>query len=242
MLERISLFVVALAGLIAGCVLVAGPQAFSPPLVARSAIMPENPVMVYVGTVGRTHGELTEEDLARQGVTVVRDWQSAKNKATEQPLDALLMDSTLLTAMTDDDRMWLRAQLPGGVVIVGLGVDLKLFAKALGLETLRAPGEADVPLRADEAFEVYGLILGQPEDVALLQANNWFARSLQGEDSNISGVKAALNTATGSGRQLLDTKENTEFFFESLRTTIEGLYQARTEYQQGPKPPTKEQQ
>lgn len=242
LLERMSLFVVGLAGLLAGCVLVASPQGFSPPVVARSITMPENPTMVYVGTAGRTHGKLTEEDLTRQGITVVRDWQSAKNKATEQPLDALLMDATLLTAMTDDDKTWLRAQLPEGVVIAGLGVDLDLFAKALGLETLRAPGEADVPLRADEAFWVYGLILGQPEDVALLQANNWFAHSLQGEDLNISGVKAALNTATGRGRQLLDTKENTEFFFESLRTTIEGLYQARTEYQQGSKPPTKEQQ
>jgi hypothetical protein len=242
MLERLSLFVVGLAGLIVGCVLVAGPQAVSSPLVARSSTMPENPVMVYVGATGGTHGKLTEEDLAREGVTIVRDWQSARNRAAEQPLDALLMDQAMLDAMTDDDKAWLRSQLPEGVVTVGLGVDRDGFARSLGLETLRAPGEADIPIRADEALWVHALILGQPEDVALLQANNWLARSLQGEDLNISGVQAPLNTLTGRDRQQLDTEENKAFFFKRLRTTIEGIYQARAEFQKTPKPPAEENQ
>jgi hypothetical protein len=88
-----------------------------------------------------------------------------------------------------------------------------------------------------EALWVCALILGQPEDVALLQANNWLARSLQGEDLNISGVQGPLNTATGSARRQLDTEENKAFFFKTLKTTIEGIYQSRAEYQQSPKPP-----
>lgn len=99
MLERLSLFVVGLAGLIAGCVLITGPQAISPPLIAHSSTMPEKPVMVYVGTAGRTHGKLTEEDLTRDGVAIVRDWQSARKKAAEEPLDAALMDSAMLDAI-----------------------------------------------------------------------------------------------------------------------------------------------
>ncbi len=242
MLERISLFFTALIGLVAGGLLMTDPQAVSPSLLAYSSTMPESPVMVYVGNAGETHGSLTEEDLVREGVMIVRDWQAARELAAEQPLDALLMDSGMLSALTDDDKAWLQSHLPMGVIMGGFGIDRDIFARSLGLETLRSPGEADVPVRADEVIWIHALILGHPEDVALLQSHNWLARSFVGESLNIPGVQAFLNTLTGKDRQQLTTAENVSFFFKSLRATIEGVYERRSAYQQTQKASDEESQ
>lgn len=193
--------------------------------------MPETPLIVYVGMEGKSHGDLTEEDLARQQVTILRNWQAVKDKAKAQPLDALLMDATLLEQMTDDDKAWLREQFEDGVVTAGLGVDLDLLATALGLETLRAPGEAKVPLQESEYYIVHALILGQPSDIERMRQHNWLSRSLQGESlASIPGIQAPMTTSTGTLRGELDSPAGKDKLFQDLHTTIEGIYKMRQEY------------
>lgn len=232
MIGRISLIITGLVGLVAGCMWVVNPQAAIRSAAARTALMPETPHMILVASDGKSYGQLTEEELLQNGVTIFRDWKSAKMRASEQPLDAFLMNDITLAQATDDDRVWLQTQLDEGVVLVGLGVNLDQFAKSLGLETLRAPGEANVPLRSDEAFLIYALLLGQPDDTALMRANQWLTRALRGEETNLPGIKAPLITHTGTVRSQLTSKEEVDRFFLSLRSTIEGVYQSRLEYQQ----------
>ena len=223
MYQRITLFLVGIVGLIAGCVWVVSPQGFTSPVAAYSSTMPENPHIIYVAPEGKSYGQLTEENLIENHVTIMRDWSSVKSRASEQPLDAL---------MTDADATWLQSQLYEGVVITGLGVDLDQFAKVLDLDTLRTPGEADVPLGLDEAYMVYALIKGQPEDVAFMRANGWLMRSLKGEETNFPEIKAPFVTSSGTSRSQLSSKEGVDQFFKSLFANIEGIYQTRSEYNQ----------
>jgi len=145
-LARLILVVTALVAGLAGYTLVVGKQSIASPVEARSATMPAHPHILYLAPPGAVRGLVTDEVMQAQGATPVRNWRTAQAMANSRPLDALLMDASLLDSMSPSDVDWLRSQFHDGVTIVGLGVEDDRLAPILGLKTLRAPAEANVPI------------------------------------------------------------------------------------------------
>ncbi len=129
---------------------IVGAHSLVTPAEARPADMPANPHILYLAPQGAVRGLLNDNAAQNRGAKVVRAWQSARSAAASQPLDALLIDASLLNGATPSDLEWLRAQFHDGVVIIGLGTEDALLAKSLGVSSLRSTGEGDIPITAAE--------------------------------------------------------------------------------------------
>lgn len=231
MYSKITLFIVGIVGMLSGYIMISSQTDFAHPLAAHSITVPDTPHIVFLGSEGAQYGMLTQDDLYAHQIDIIRDWESVREKAFERPLDALLTDSEQLANMAPDDLIWFRSLLSKGVAIAGFGVEQDEFATILGVDTLYAPNEAMVPVGPDGAYLIHGQILGQPDEVALMEANNWFARSITGQELFLPEIKAPLVTSRGKTRIVLDSEQGVQHLFKSLSYKIEGAYQKRAEYQ-----------
>lgn len=152
--------------------------------------------------------------------------------ANNRPLDALLIDAALLDTMTPTDVEWVRAQFHDGVVIVGLGVEDDVLASILGLKTLRAPAEADVPVGPTGYRLISALLLGDPEDVQLLEQSGWIDRAIRGDTAGPEGIKGPIVSSFSKSRGKLDSEQELNLLFLRIRLDIEGVYQVRAEFEQ----------
>lgn len=231
MYQRIALFIVGLISLLSGYIWVVTPEGVASPAVAYAAASPTDPHIIYVGQAEKQYGLLSEEILGQHQIISLQDWQMAKTIAAVQPVDVLFTNSEQLFSMTEADRNWFRALLSNGVVVVGLGVELNQFAEFFGADTLRSPGEANVPVGPDGAYMIFGQILGQPEEVARMEASDWFVRSLTGEENYDLTIQAPLVRSAGKIRITLDSSRGIEHLFKSLDSAVDGAYRTRSEYQ-----------
>lgn len=227
--------VVALVALLVGYVLVTGVSPGVSPAEARSATMPANPHILYLAPAGAQRGLTNDETMQNRGATPSRDWRSAQAAAQKRPLDALLVDASHFETMTDSDRAWLRTQAREGVVIVALGLEDEQLAQYLGLAMLRGPGEGDVPIGPTGYRMIQSIILGQPDDVKILEANDWIAKEISGETEPLPGIQRPLVTSFGKARGELNAAEDLDLLFRKLRSQIEGAYESRAEYEQAVK-------
>lgn len=230
MYQRIALSIVGLIGLVIGYILIVTPEGATSPAVAYAATKPATPHLIYVGQEEVQYGILSEETLAQRQIISLPDWQAAKTVAAAKPVDAIFTDTEQLLSMTEDEKNWFQSLLSSGVVVVGLGVDLNQFAEFFGTDTLRSPGEANVPIGLDGAYMIYGQILGEPEEVARMEDNNWLASSLRGEDVHGLNIYAPLVTSAGTARIALDSTRGVEDLFKSLDSSIDGAYRTRAQY------------
>jgi hypothetical protein len=136
---------------------------------ARSTTMPASPHIVYLSSADAVHGQWTVQAAQTCGVAVLQSWADVQKAAQMQPLDAVLVARSKFAELSEDDRIWLRRQIEEGVVIAGIGIDIEPFSAALGLPTLRAPGEAPIPIGDDGYILFQALLLGAPEDVQAMR-------------------------------------------------------------------------
>ena len=92
---------------------------------------------------------------------------------------------------------------------VGVGIDIEAFSAALGLPTLRAPGEAPIPIGDDGYYLFRALLLGAPEDVQAMRDANWLERSLL-EDNVQLDTKNPLSQEWGRSRGKLTTEQDVD--------------------------------
>ncbi len=230
-LARVILVVAALAVGLAGYTLVVGKQSIVHPVEARSAAMPATPHILYLAPPGAVRGLVTDEAMQARGATLARDWRTAQSMASSQPLDALLIDAALLDAMTLADVEWVRAQFHDGVVIVGLGIEDDVLAPILGLKTLRAPAEANVPIGPTGYRLIDALVLGAPEDVRLLEQSGWIDRAIRGDTDSLGGIKGPTVSSFSKSRGKLDSEQELNLLFFRIRTNIEDVYRTRAEFE-----------
>jgi len=198
---------------------------------ARSTTMPASPRIVYLSSADAVHGQWTVQAAQTRGVAVLQSWADVQKAAQMQPLDAVLVARSKFAELSEDDRIWLRRQIEEGVVIAGIGIDIEPFSAALGLPTLRAPGEAPIPIGDDGYYLFRALLLGAPEDVQAMRDANWLERSIL-EDNVQLDTKNPLMTAWGISRGKLTNEQDVEAFYADLARWIEGVYKNRAEFQQ----------
>jgi len=196
---------------------------------ARSATMPTTPHIVYLSAADAVHGQMTAQTAQRLGATLQPSWAAVQQAAQVQPLDALLVARDQFAGLSDADRGWLRRQIEDGVVIVGVGIDIEPFSAALGLPSLRDPGEAPVPIGEDGYYMFHALLLGAPEDVQAMRDANWLERSILGDPVQ-PDTKKPLGTNVGAARGKLVTEEDIKLLEEKVATWIEYAYQRREEF------------
>jgi hypothetical protein len=200
-------------------------------VIARSATMPANPHIVYLSPADAVHGQLTIQTAQMRGMAMLAGWADVRKAAQNQPLDALLVERSKFAELSEDDRAWLRRQVEEGVVIAGIGIDIEAFSAALGLPTLRAPGEAPIPIGDDGYYLFQALLLGAPEDVQAMRDANWLERSILNDPIQLD-TKNVLSVSVGGSRGKLATEQDTETFYTDLAGWIEGAYKSRAEFQQ----------
>ncbi len=229
----------ALAVSIGAYAFVVGPQSIFTPAQARSLTMPANPHILYLALQGSTRGLVNDKVMQAHGATPVRDWQSARSAANTRPLDAILIDASLFNTMAPSDVDWLRSQFHDGVTITGLGVDDDQFARLLGLQTLRAPTEANIPIGPTGYRLVVGLALGTPEDLKTLERTDWINRVIRGEQRDVTDpstrIKYPMVNSFSKSRGQLNSEQEFELLFLGIRSSIEGTYNMRSEWQQSMK-------
>lgn len=224
--------VIALAAGLAGYTIVVGTPSLAKPVAARSATMPANPLILYLAPQGSVRGLITDEVMQAHGATLARDWRTAQAIASSRALDALLIDAALLDAMTPADVEWVRAQFHDGVIIVGLGIEDEVLAPILGLKTLRAPAEANVPIGPRGYRLISALVLGDPEDVRIIEQSGWIDGAIRGDTTGPDGIKGPTLSSFRKSRGNLDSEQELNLLFFMVRTGIEDTYQMRAEFQQ----------
>lgn len=226
--------VVALAVGLGAYAIVVGPSSLATPAQARPAEMPSNPVILYLAPQGAVRAWINDKSMRAEGATPVRDWQSARAAATNRSLDAMLIGASLVNTMTSSDVDWLQAQFRDGVTIVGLGVDDNQFAHILGLDTLRAPTEASVPIGPSAYRLVQSLALGNPDDLRTLGNTDWIDRMIRGMQAEIAPgkIKYPLVSSFSESQGQLNSQRDLDGLFFRIRSTIQNAYQKRGELQQ----------
>lgn len=198
--------------------------------------MPEQPHIFYLAPKGMQRGALDEQTVIEKGGTIPEEasWEAVKEAALQKPLDALLVDESLIAQMTPSDQEWLRAQAKEGVVLVGLGVDDQL-AQALDISTFRAPAEAVIPAGETDYRLVSALLLAHLEDMQKLDELNWLEWLAQsGETGPFDDLQFnhPLIYRFGTRRDTLDTEDAVDDLFSSIHIRIEGNYAKRAEFQE----------
>lgn len=224
---RIALTLLALCGLALGYYWTTQD---APGVAARSTTMPDNPHIVYLSPPDATHGRLTPQTVRDRGGVVWQRWEEVRAGARQRPLDALLVEERKFSELTEADRLWLREQIEEGVVLVGVGIDIEPFSAALGLPTLRAPGEALIPIGEDGYYMLIALLQGTPEDMAAMRAADWLAKSILDKPVQLD-TKNPLGANIGGKREKLTTEQDVDGFFSELIRSIEYIYRSRTEFQ-----------
>lgn len=230
-IRMIEITIVLVAGFVGYVIAVGALSTPAPVLAERPAAMPGPPHIVYLAPENSQRGKINSDEMVARKATLVHDWQAARSTATSRALDALLIDASLFDMMTPADTDWLQAQFHDGVVIVGLGVDEDRFAKALGLETLRAPTEAVLPPDPNTYVLVMSLVLGYPEDIKSQDRSDWINQLLRGGDESTVPVKQPLINQFGGSRGRLDSEEELEVLFYRVNSSIQGAYETRAEFQ-----------
>ena len=195
---------------------------------ARSATMPANPHIVYLSSADAVHGQWTVQAAQARGAELQPSWAAVQQAAQAQPLRALLVAHEQFAGLSDADRGWLRRQIEEGVVVAGIGIDIEAFSAALGLPTLRAPGEAPIPIGDDGYILFRALLLGAPEDVQAMRDANWLERSLLGAPVQLD-TQNPLSAGVGAARGKLVSEQDMEFLSQQLKDWIEYAYQQREE-------------
>ncbi len=195
---------------------------------ARSATMPANPHIVYLSSADAVHGQWTVQAAQARSVAVLQSWADVPKAAQAQPLDAVLVARSKFAELSEDDRTWLRRLIEEGVVVVGIGIDIEAFSAALGLPTLRVPGEAPIPIGDDGYILFRALLLGAPEDVQAMRDANWLERSLLGAPVQLD-TQNPLSAGVGAARGKLVSEQDMEFLSQQLKDWIEYAYQQREE-------------
>lgn len=231
-LVPIIMIVTALGAVFIGYTAVVGKPSVATPVEARSVTMPVDPHILYLAPQGSVRGLVNDESMQVRGAIPVRDWTSARSAVSSRPLDALLIEAALLGTMTPSDVDWVRAQFHDGVVIVGLGVEDDVLAPILGLKTLRAPAEANVPIGPTGYRLISALLLGDPEDVRLLEQSGWIDRAIRGGTDGPDGIKGPTVSSFSESRGQLDSEQELNLLFFRIRTDIGGAYQVRAEFAQ----------
>lgn len=201
-------------------------------LATRSSAVPDHPRIVYLAPTGAVRGQVSDTLMRDRGVTVVHSWTTLQSSSLAQPLDALLIDATLLGTRNAWDEMWMRSQFHNGVIMVGLGVDDDAFARSLGVDTFRAPAEANIALGLTGYRLTYSLALGTQEDLQIFQLSDWVSRMIRGELDDPAGphVKNYATRLYGSSRGTLDSARGVDVLFIQLDLAIDGMYKLRAEY------------
>ncbi len=233
--QKMWLLIVAMLSLLGGYIGAIGPASWNQPVEARSTIMPDQPQIVFLAAPGAQHGLFTEATWQSKGVTLYHDWKTVQVAGTAKPLDALLFDPTALASAGDAERAWVQAQMKEGTVVGGVGVDLKQLATMVGVPTLRAPGEADIPLGDDGYLLFYAYAVGKSEDAQRWQRQNILARMLSGENAAPTGIEGYMQTANGKARGELSSEQGVNVFFLDLKSQIVATYQMRVDYAQAVK-------
>jgi hypothetical protein len=230
LIRAIEFAMVLAAGFVGYIIAVGGLS--TPALVeaARPVVMPEKPHILYLAPENSQRGKVNSDEMTARGAGALHDWQSARSATRVRALDAMLIDASLFDSLTPSDADWLRAQFHDGAVIVGFGVDEDRFAKALGLETIRAPTETALPPDPNRYILVMSLILGSPDDIGAQDRNDWILQLLHGGDEGTVSVKQPLINQFSGSRGRLDSEEELEVLFHRVNLSIQGAYETRAEF------------
>ena len=229
--------VIALIFGIGAYAIVVGPESFGSPAEARFLEMPANPHIIYLAPQGTSRGLVNEKSMQARGATSnAQNWQAARLTASQRPVDALLIEASILGNTTPLDEEWLRVQFRDGVAIVGMGVEDDRFARVLGLQTLLAPTEASIPIGPTGYRLVMSLVLGTPDDVRTLESTDWINQAIRGEERNIISPSGKINNVMinsfSKSRGRLDSVQELDTLFLRLTSVIENAYKLRAEFQQ----------
>lgn len=227
--------VTALAVSVGAYAFVVGPQSIFTPAQARSLTIPANPHILYLAPQGSTRGLVNDKVMQAHGATPVRDWQPARSAGNTRPLDAILIDASLFNTGTPSDVDWLRAQFHDGIAIVGLGTDDDQFARFLGLQTLRAPAEANIPIGPTGYRLIMSIAVGTPDDLKILRDTDWINRAIRGEELDVTRqnpkIKYPLVNSFNKSRGQLDSAQELNLLFLRINSVIEDAYKVRAEFQ-----------
>ncbi|MBI4670427.1 MAG: hypothetical protein HY741_01995 [Chloroflexi bacterium] len=119
-----------------------------------------------------------------------------------------------------------------GVTIVGIGIEHPQFAQVLGWSHVGTVGEI-APIGKTGYRMVHAFAVGRPEDLARL--GNWVELRLSNSDDLPDVSEYPLITTFGQARGTLDSTSAVELLMEQLKSSIEGAYETRAEFQESMK-------
>lgn len=206
----LTLAILPLIALVIGIILIENRAADNSPA-ARSSTMPPQPYLLYLSPAGIQRGLINAERMQRQGVTPLQTWAAARQVNYNRAPDALLIDAAMFETMTAEDSAWLQSQYHQGVVIVSLGLEDEPLAAALGLKSVVEPDTPEMSIGPLGYVLVQGYNFGQPAKDPVTQS------------------PAVTSSSFSQGK--LDSEEEISGLFINLKSSVEGYYQTKAEYQ-----------
>lgn len=183
-------------------------------------------VVYLAGNQAATAEELAattrlEEALDAQTVTT---WDEVLGLDKAGPLAALVIHDSALPLVDDD---WLAQAYRRGAVIAVFNVYAPELAAMLGDPCLAQRGFASEPYPGAFYVIAYRLLLGEPDDVALIEAANPC-----GGDS-AAGVMHPTSFSRGGASNGLTDSNDANAFVQILASKIEAVKDARLDFESG---------
>lgn len=206
----LALAILPLVALAIGIILTENWAADNTPA-ARPLTMPPQPHLLYLAPTGAQRGLMNAERMQHQSDTPLHTWAAARQISHHRAPDALLIDAAMFETMTAEDAAWLQSQYHQGVVIVSLGLEDEPLASALGLKSLVEPDTPEMTIGPLSYVLIQGYSFGQPAGDPVTQS------------------PAVTSSRFAQGK--LDSEDEFSSLFLNLKSSIEGYYQTKTEYQ-----------
>lgn len=188
--------------------------------------VPRGQVVYLIGDQAAAAEDLATPARLKEALTAqtVSTWDDVVTLDNASPLAALVVHDSAWPLVDGD---WLAQAYRRGVVIAVFNIYAPELAATLGDPCLAQDGFASEPYPSDFYVIAYRLLLGEPDDVALIDAAN-----LCGGDS-VAGVKHPTSSSRGGASNTLVDSTDTDAFVQILASKIEAVKEARLDFEQG---------
>lgn len=159
---------------------------------------------------------------ATLGAQAVHHWDEVQRLDKSSPIDALIVHASVLSQV---DQEWAMRAYQRGLVIAGFNIYAPELAALVNDPCIATDGFASEPYPGSFFVIASHLILGQPEDVALIRS------TLACSGGQVAGVQHWASDRRGRATDNLRNVDDYNLFARTLVSHIEGVREARRTFE-----------
>lgn len=159
---------------------------------------------------------------ATLGAQAVHHWDEVQRLAESSPINALIVHKSALSQV---DREWATRAYQRGMVIAGFNIYAPELAALVNDPCIATDGFASEPYPGPFFVIASHLILGQPEEVALIRS----ASACSG--GPVAGVQHRASDRRGRSADNLRNVDDFNFFARTLVSHIEGIQESQRAFE-----------